>query len=487
MSLAKRSVTSAGWNIASNWSGMLIQFVRLVLLARWLPVEVFGVYALASSIVTLSVKVADFGMSGAFIHRAPETEDEDRAAATQFTFRMSFTLIWATILATGTLLFAEGQLRIALLALTAIVAGLQFTSTPSLILLRRVTQQRTAAIRTIVVIIATPIMLALAWYGFELWALIAANAVTLVVNVIGLYLWRPVWNPHFAWEPPVMRYFLRFGRKNFLSSILYDTLDRIDDIWVGFFLGPTALGFYSRAYSLATYPRKILAMPVNWVVGGTYSELKGDRARLSKAFFTSNALLIRSGFFLAGLLALIAPEFINLLFGEKWMPMLTVFRLMLVFTLLDPIKVTISSLIGLAGGKPEQVAQARFIQLIVLIAGLFTFGSFWGIEGVAISVNLMLVVGVAILLWKAKTYVDFSLKLLFLAPGIALGMSVVAGAIISKLAFVEVATDLQIILVKSIIFTVIYLPALFLLEPHLVQTLKDLLAVSRPKRKTTSR
>ena len=36
----------------------------------------------------------------------------------------------------------------------------------------------------------------------------------------------------------------------------------------------------------------------------------------------------------AVLLALVAPEFIRLALGAKWLPMLTAFRLMLVFTLL---------------------------------------------------------------------------------------------------------------------------------------------------------
>lgn len=484
MSLARRSIASAGWNIASNWMGMIIQFIRLVLLARWLPVTVFGVYALASSIVMLSVKVADFGMSGAFVHRSPETEDEDRAAAVQFTFRSGFTLVWTIVLLGGTLLFAEGDMRVALLTLTMTTAGMQFTSTPGLILLRRVTMQRTAAIRMIIVLLATPIMLALAWYGFDLWALLALNIVTLAVTVTMLYLWKPIWRPHFALDPPVMRYFLHFGRRNFLSALLYDALDRVDDIWVGFFLGSTALGFYSRAYSLATYPRKILAMPVNWVVGGTYAELKYDRARLSKAFFTSNALLIRSGFFLAGLLALITPEFIDLLLGEKWLPMLTTFRLMLIFTLLDPIKITVSSLIGLAGGKPEWVAKARLVQLGVLLGGLFTLGVYWKIEGVALAVDLMLTVGIGILFWQARNFVDFSLKSLFLAPSMALAVSVTCGVGITRFPISQMMADWQNGLVKGSVFAAAYILTLFFLERDSINALKTWLVKSLPKHRS---
>jgi O-antigen/teichoic acid export membrane protein len=206
-----------------------------------------------------------------------------------------------------------------------------------------------------------------------------------------LYAWRPVWKPRFAWDPEVMRYFLDFGSRNFFNAILYQALDRIDDIWVGIFLGETATGFYSKAYSFATYPRKVLAAPVNWVIGGTYAELKHDRERLSRLFRIVNSVLIRSGFFLAGLLALIAPEFIRVLLGEKWLPMLNAFRLMLVFTLFDPIKITIASVIGLAGGKPEWVLGARTAQLVLMLVGLFALRPSLGISGVAIAVDGMLV------------------------------------------------------------------------------------------------
>ena len=72
MSLAKRSVTSAAWNIGVNTARVVILIIRSVLLARLLPVETFGIYALAMSVVTLSSVVPVFGMWGAFLHRAPE-------------------------------------------------------------------------------------------------------------------------------------------------------------------------------------------------------------------------------------------------------------------------------------------------------------------------------------------------------------------------------------------------------------------------------
>ncbi|RMD66614.1 hypothetical protein D6833_01280, partial [Candidatus Parcubacteria bacterium] len=458
-----------------------ILFVRSVMLARLLPVETFGVYALAGSIVTLSVTLPNFGLGGAFLHRAPETEDEGQAAATHFTLKAILTLVWAAVLALGALVFATGEIRVALLLLTATTAGVELTQTYWLILVRRVVHRRLALLQLIQVLLTTVAALSLAWNGATLWALLTTDIVALAVTFVGLCLWRPVWRPHLAWSPDRVRYFLHFGSRNFVAAVLLRTLDRVDDLWAGFYLGKTALGFYAKAYTFATYPRRVLAVPVNQVVRGTYAALKGDRQRLSQAFFRTNALLVRSGFFLAGLLALIAPEFIRLLLTDKWLPMLDAFRLMLVFTLLDPLKISISHVL-VAVGRPEQVMRARLVQLVILVIGLFSLGPWLGIAGVALAVDLMLAVGIGILLWMVRAYVDFSLARLFAAPGLALTLGLILGGAVSRLPGVS-GNDWLSAFGKAVVFSSVYAGVLVWMERAVMFQMFDVLRKStRPLR-----
>ena len=122
MGLAKRSVTAVAWNIPANLLTLPILLVRGILLSRWLPVPSFGIYAYASSIVGLSALLADFGIGSALLHRAPETEDEQEAAAVHFTLKLLLGGVWLALLVAGTLIFAEGELRLALLVLGGITA-----------------------------------------------------------------------------------------------------------------------------------------------------------------------------------------------------------------------------------------------------------------------------------------------------------------------------------------------------------------------------
>jgi O-antigen/teichoic acid export membrane protein len=314
----------------------------------------------------------------------------------------------------------------------------------------------------------------LAWQGATLWALLATDVVTLLLSIVLLYLWRPVWRPRLAWAASTIRYFLHFGSRAFTAHALLTLLDRLDDLWTGISLGEVPLGYYSKAYSFATYPRSILAAPLNSVAAGTYAELKLDRKRLSQAFFRTNALLIRSGFFLGGILALVAPEFIRIFLGAKWLPMLDAFRLMLVYTLLDPIKITVASAITVSGA-PERVVRARFVQLLILIAGLVSLGPRFGIVGVAVAVDAMLVVGIFLLLREARRFVDYSWFRLFAVPALALSVGLLAAWLALNVQGV-LQSDWISAAVKVAVFSTLYSGILFALEREnlrmLLRTLK---------------
>ncbi|MFN2134509.1 MAG: oligosaccharide flippase family protein [Candidatus Promineifilaceae bacterium] len=452
MSLARRSITSIGWNFAANTAVVGILAVRMLLLTRWLSPEIYGTYALAYAIIAVTAFIPNFGMDRAFVHRAPETENIDEAAATHFSLRLAFTVVWAGILLLGAFLFAEDSLRLALFVIVPVLAGTQLTQTPTLILGRGVEHRRLALLNFTEVALTTAVSLTLAWNGAGLWALLATDVVALVVRVFFLYIWRPVWKPRLRWDEAVVRYYVAFGGRALAADGLLRAIDRVDDLWTGFFLGQVDLGIYSRAYTFATYPRRVLAAPVNAVAGGTYAELKDDRLQLSRSFFRLNAFLIRGGFLLGGALALVAPELV-LVLGEQWQGMLMPFRLLLIFLLLDPIRLTIGLLFA-AVGEPQKLARSRALQLVVLLIGLFVLGTLWGVNGVALAVDIMVVAGIATMVQQARAYVDFKVRRLIAVPMLAFVLAM-GPALFVTMNMPQENVWLSA-LIKLLIFTAIY-------------------------------
>jgi len=462
MTLARRSLSSATWNSASNLLQVIISFIRSILLARWVALEVFDVYPLANSIIAVTAVFANFGLDSALIHRAPESQDEGEAAAIHFTLRNLLGLVWAALMVGAAFLLEDELLRLTLIVLTVTTLIKRTVQTPRLILTRRVVHKRLAAVEFVNTVLTTAVALSLAWYGAGIWALLSTDVITAVVFVLAYFVYKPIWKPRLSWSVDRIRYFLCFGGRKVWADASVQALDRLDDLWTGFTLGDLALAYYSRAYRFATYPRMILASPINLVAGGTYAELKEDRVRLSKAFFRTNAFLVRTGFLLAGIFALVAREFIMLALGDKWLPMLDAFRLMLIFTMLDPMKLTIADLF-VAVGRPEKIVRARVVQLLVMAGGLILLAPPLKITGVALAVDIMLVVGIGLLLRQAREFVRFSVRQLFLVPVLALAVGLSAGFLIVRAPFIP-ESHWVTALVKTAVFVPLYGGVLLLLE-----------------------
>lgn len=478
-SVNQRTLTSLGWRGGSSVLRVFILFGRYVVLGRLLTPDIFGSYAGTGAVVALTAVIAHFGFNGAFIHRHPETETEDEAAASHFTLNLITHSVWLILLlGIGTRLM-QGDERTALIVIALCFFAQSLTYTARLILTRRVIHRRLALISTLGDIFSTISSITIAFLGGGIWALLSTNIANTVIIVALLLIITPVWKPKLRWSPPANRYFLTFGFKTMNAEALLTGLDRLDDLWTWLVLGSTANGFYRRAYTFATYPRKILATPINSVALGTYAELKEQREVLSKTFFRLNALLVRSGFMMGGLLALIAPEFIRIVIGPQWMPFLDAYRLMLIFTLLDPIKTTIADLF-IAVGRPDTVIQIRVVQLIVMVIGLITLGRL-DITGVAIAVDLMLVVGIALLLWQVREHIDFSLRKLFLVPTVALGIGMILARLSIELPNI-LGSDWRTGLIKTAVFLSVYGVILLTLEREQTrQVIRQLNSYLRPQ------
>jgi len=463
--IAQRAVRASAFNVTANLIQAAIEFGRSIALARLLDPEAFGVYGYAGSWIAATATIASFGLGSGLLHRAPESEGE-LALRVHFTLSQTFSLVWAVALAAAALFLIPDTMPAHTVWVLWIMIGSSLVSglseTARILLVRRVVFRRIALMNTLYAVLSTAVAVTMAWQGFGVWSLVATNVVRAVLNTVGYLIYRPAWRPRVGWSGDVARYLLDFGRKSFLASILSRALDQVDDLWTGTVLGDASLGLYGRAYRFATYPRSVLAAPLNAVASGTYAELKGQRKRLSQAFFRVNAFLVRTGFLAAGLLALTAPELIRILLGAKWAGMILTFRLMLLFTLLDPIKGTIASLF-VAEGCPEKTVRARAVQLAVLVAGLLLLGPRYGIEGVAVAVDVMLAVGIVLLLWQARAHVDVSIPRLFAAPTVALIIAMAAGRATIELPGV-MGADWRTGAVKAGLFLPLYAGILFILE-----------------------
>lgn len=461
-SIIQRSFRSFSWSAGAQVVVVGIGFARSVLLARLLNVDTFGIYAGATAIVGLLAIPATLGLNGAFLHRAPESEDEDHAAAVYLALQIAATFVWLVLMVAGALIFSSGPTQTAILVIT-IATVIEMIAYPAVAIIhRRVVIQRLAKLILVQTVVTSGVALLLAWNGVELWALLSSDVISALLAFAACYLWKPYWQPHIAIDHKVIAYYLRFGIPYMASTLVEAALRHLDDLYVRYFVGVSELGYYSRAFTFANYPRNILAQPVSLVTGGAFAELAGDRVRLSKAFFRTSALLVRGSFLIGGLLVVLAPEMVAVLLGDKWLPMVPIFRLFALFTLLDPLRDVLGSLF-VALGLPRQLLGYRLAQLGVLVVGLWLLGGRWGAEGVAVAVNLMLATGIVLMFYAVRSRLELRLIRLFGAPavGLLLGWGILFALYQAGMTPEGVWYAL---LIKGLIFTLVYGGFLLIVE-----------------------
>lgn len=461
--IARQTVGGSIYSVAASGVTLTLGLARAIIMARLLLPSHFGVTTLALFYLNLATQIRAVGFDSALIHRK---DADDDVLATFFSLSLgqialSVVLLAALIPFVGLLHPDAPQLPVVLLAYAAIGVVKGFNGVQTTILSKRMAYRQLAITDVISSITMTVVGPALAWMGFGVWSIVAELGSGMLSRAVAIWiLYRP-WRPRLGWDSSLARWFFSYGSKLWLSSNITFLLDRFDDWWVGTFLGPNPLGFYSRAYEFARYPRRAIANPVLSVFFPAFAQLQDDRDRLSRAFFRPTSLMVRAGGLLSLLFVATAPEFVRLVLGEKWIPMQFAFQLMVVYTFLDPLLVSASNLL-IATGFPDVILRARLMQALVFLPAVLLLGQSFGIEGVAVAADLMVLSGALFLYRKTSLVVDYSQRALWLWPVVAVILTISAvwalGGWWSDLSLWTAA------IAKILIVTAIYLGVLFLAE-----------------------
>ena len=460
--IARQAFSGSVASFAASTITITLGLIRTLLLLKLLLPDNFGVAAQALFFVGLAALIRLPGLDRAIVHR----EDVSQSTLSSY-FTLRMTTLGASLLfmALLTPLIARfytdmpllGPVILAFLAIN-VVAGL--SAVQEVIHSRDLHFKRIAWANVISAIATTIITPYLAWQGWGVWSLVAERFIGQFTRMVVFWTSKYMWFPRLGWNKSEIRWLRDFGLRGMANSNLNYVLDRFDDFWVGTFLGKTSLGYYSRAYELARYPRRIAANPLLTVFFPTFARLQSDRERLSKAFVRSSGLIIRLGLWISLTLALTAPQLVQFL-GAEWQPMLRTMQLMVIYTMLDPVALVASNLL-IAVGCQEKLTRTRLAQVAFFIPAVILLGQRQGIEGVAVTANLMMLLGIVILYGQVRPFVDFSVARLWLRPLLAMAL---AGGIVWFVApyLPDTAVWVTIIL-KSGLITGIYSGLIFLLE-----------------------
>lgn len=385
-SIGARAAKSSGYLLLRRLVGYAIRFAAIAVLARELKVAEFGVVAIAATCINIMVMFGAAGTNSWVIYDREEGW-EQRAKSAWWLNAVLTTgqvTVAAALIPFVVRIYGEPQLAPVLAALIVTFFIEQMREVPDALLERNM-DFRIVAGRDMANDLLTGIggvVMALA--GCGLWSLILPRLVlspVFLILTMRLVRWTPGWKLYRGDWRRIFKYTIHLIG----SSLLHVLANDGDTVIVGKLLGKAAVGFYNTAYILANLLGRSVTAVVVQVSVPALAKIKETTADLGPTCIRMFRMLaIATSPALLGMFA-IADDLVLLVYGHKWMPVVPILRVFIIFTLVRTVTSASGAVFRVVGRT--DVALISYLILTPLIyAGVF-IGSHWGVAGVALGVT----------------------------------------------------------------------------------------------------
>ena len=384
MSIKQKAIKGALWTAIQNWLGQAGAFVVFFVLARLLQPEDFGLVALANVCLAFMQIFLEQGFSQALIQRDQLEPDHlntafwTNVAIGALLAALSF--IAADGIADG---FKQPQLAPILRWFSLIFFINAFRGTQQAILERQFAF-KAIAVRSVLGIVGGGFVgVIMAMTGFGVWSLVGQQLTNELVGV--LVLWKASdWRPGFRFSPPHFKQLFKFGGNILVLNFVSFFNTRINDFLIGYFLGHVALGYYAIAYRILQVSTQLLVRTTSGVSLPTFSRLKHDLSRFRHAFYVVTRLTSAIAFPIFMGIAALAPELVEVLFGQQWLPTVPLIQLLAIVGIIRSVSFFKSSVL-IAMGKPGWTVRLKCLSVLFNLTG-FIIAFRWGIVAVTLAV-----------------------------------------------------------------------------------------------------
>lgn len=308
----------------------LIALVGLLVLARIITPEMFGLFVTAQLAQLMCEQLGGLGLMAALVRqKQPVSEAEFR---TVFTLQLLASMVAALLIGLsapavlGLLgIDARHQWLVWVMALSGVIAA--FQTVPSVLLQRSLTFERIALGQVLQQVAYQVTAVVLAILGFEAWSLVVASIVKSALGVFVLSAYAP-WRIEIGIDRAAIRRLLPFGFLIQLNGAAGIANNATIPLIVGYSLGTAAVGqvnFARKLLDALAYQPLIMTGQVQLrVFGRVQDDDRLLRESLDRSILVGGAFV----FGLLALLAALAEPLVHLVFTDTWLPAIPVIQLL---------------------------------------------------------------------------------------------------------------------------------------------------------------
>lgn len=386
MSLLRKNIsTGILYTSITKYSGVLISLLIGAILARLLSPEEFGVVALVAVFTSFFSIVSDFGIGPAIVQNK-QLSKEDIQSIFLFSIILGFFL--AIVFYSSSYLIAsfynnEDLIEVTrLLSLTVFFSAIRIV--PNAILLKTLKFKKIGYITISVQLFSGVLAIFLAYKGFSYFALVYKSIFDGFFTFLLLYWLTPV-KLQFKIKLNALKKILRFSTFQFLFNFINYFSRNADNLLIGKYINPAALGFYDKSYQLMTMPVRNLTHVITPVLHPVLSEFEKDKSKIYYTYLKVVEILATIGFPLSIFLFFSSSEIIIIIYGKQWMHSIPVFE-MLALTVGIQMILSSSGSIFQALNRTDLLFYSGTLSAVVMVSAI-CYGIFIGqsIESVGIA------------------------------------------------------------------------------------------------------
>ena len=398
MGYKRPAFKSFSWMALLRVSTRLIAFVRLAILARILTPAQFGVFGVATIVLSFLEVLTETGINVFLIQKKENFSNYISSAWIISIIRGTLIALLLIILSPFISRFfnsPESQYIILLIAVVPFVRGF---INPSIINTQKNTEfHKEFYIRAFLLIIDASIAIIVAFITRSA----ASMAVGLIVSaffevILSFLFFKP--RPRFNLEINKAVHITTKGWWVTITGIFGYLAEYLDKIVVGRVLGTDSLGIYQNGFRLSTVTISEVNEVVNKVTFPVYSKFSEDKDRLFKAFikvvFSSSGIAIFLGLFMY----IFAEQVVLIVLGPQWIAAIPIVKILSIYGIFRSVFGNFSALF-LSLEKQKYVAFTTLVRLIALAILILPFIELYGMIGAAYAMLISILAEIPIILF----------------------------------------------------------------------------------------
>jgi len=381
--LDRSLIQGLAWTGAIRWLGQLVSWGITFVVAHLLTPADYGLAGMAAVYTGFTLLLCEAGLTAALLRRS----DSDTVAQAQLggfagLLGLSCCLLSLVLATPLSWFFGEPAVRniVMVASIGFIFRGLQVL--PRGILARRLDFRRLAWIDGIEALVLAGSTLTLALAGRGVWSLVLGSLSGAIAGGAASFIWCP---QRLAW-PRNMRVIAAdvvFGSKVLGAQLAWYLYSNSDFAVVGWLLGPSTLGAYTLAWTIANMPVDRVSSLVSRVTPAYFATLSRDREQLRRYLLAITEGLALITFPACVGIALVAGDLVTVMLGPQWHAAVGPLRLLALVAATRSIFVLAPPILVFTGQVERNLWFSVACAVVLPVA--FATAAHWGILAVAFA------------------------------------------------------------------------------------------------------